>query len=211
MNPQNDSSYTTNGQKTVHAQQQQPAVLYQPIQPVQPVLQVVPQMYMPAAHQFLAALPLHGLTQSSAPVDCPVCRSRAMTNTSFEIGDNTQYVPLKFLRLCQSLGSSLVLFLRAWMHPLPHRRYQRCGPQMRKLWNSVGKMASQWRYQCFSSHHHVYATNIAESRTNAARSFATFNSSASEHQPTTYLPIDRSFATDSSRRYYHCKFRRHGQ
>jgi hypothetical protein len=91
MTPYN-GNYTTNGSGTVPSQQQPQSTVHP--QPVQWGIQAVPPTYIHVAPQFTGALPLHGLNQGSAPVDCPVCRSRAMTITNFESGDNTQFVPL---------------------------------------------------------------------------------------------------------------------
>lgn len=42
--------------------------------------------------QYQTATPLASLNRSPAPVDCPSCGERAMTVTSFESGNTTQYV-----------------------------------------------------------------------------------------------------------------------
>lgn len=42
--------------------------------------------------RFLTSVPLASLMRGAAPVDCPICGRRAMTDISVESGDFTQYV-----------------------------------------------------------------------------------------------------------------------
>lgn len=59
----------------------------------QPMQQApVQQMQMqPSIYQ--NAVPLHGLTEAAAPVDCPICRQRGLTRVEVVAGNTTQYVP----------------------------------------------------------------------------------------------------------------------
>lgn len=41
---------------------------------------------------FQTAIPLASLQKAPAPVDCPICHTRAMTRTEFHSGNTTQYV-----------------------------------------------------------------------------------------------------------------------
>jgi len=40
--------------------------------------------------RYLQATPIPSLGRSAAPVDCPACGKREMTNVSFEVGNSTQ-------------------------------------------------------------------------------------------------------------------------
>jgi hypothetical protein len=69
---------------------------YIPPQTRTPEVVVVPQpviVQQPAVVQQpakVAALPLQALNLSPAPVDCPICGTRAYTRTSYEVGSSTQ-------------------------------------------------------------------------------------------------------------------------
>jgi lipopolysaccharide-induced tumor necrosis factor-alpha factor len=56
-----------------------------------------PQPGMPPQQQsgtvYQNVTPIASLGRGPAPVDCPACGQRAMTNVAFETGNTTQYVP----------------------------------------------------------------------------------------------------------------------
>jgi lipopolysaccharide-induced tumor necrosis factor-alpha factor len=58
------------------------------------VATVVQTPYIQPRATFVSAVPLQALNQGPAPVDCPVCGTRAMTTTTYEAGSTTQFVPL---------------------------------------------------------------------------------------------------------------------
>lgn len=60
-------------------QQQAPVMPQQQQQPIQP-----------QQSQYRVGVPLSNLQDTAAPVDCPQCGTRAMTNISFESGNTTQ-------------------------------------------------------------------------------------------------------------------------
>ncbi|MCJ1344342.1 Nucleobindin-1 [Peltigera leucophlebia] len=64
-----------------------------PIGQQQPVLQQQQQQQQPLQpqqSQYRVGVPLSNLQDTAAPVDCPQCGTRAMTNISFESGNTTQ-------------------------------------------------------------------------------------------------------------------------
>lgn len=67
-----------------------------PVNAVQPQMtQMMPGLQMQQTgqgkpRQFMHATPLQSLNRGPAPVDCPVCSERAMTNIHFEVGNTTQ-------------------------------------------------------------------------------------------------------------------------
>lgn len=71
--------------RTVPMQQQQ-MPMHQNTMPVQQ------QMQQPMQQQstYQTALPLGNLQEAAAPVDCPVCRQRALTRTEYVSGNTTQ-------------------------------------------------------------------------------------------------------------------------
>ncbi|KAL9043315.1 MAG: hypothetical protein Q9214_003493, partial [Letrouitia sp. 1 TL-2023] len=60
-----------------YPQQQQQPVQHQPTMPVQ------------QASGYQTAVPLQNLQEAAAPVDCPSCRTRALTRTEFHSGNTT--------------------------------------------------------------------------------------------------------------------------
>jgi lipopolysaccharide-induced tumor necrosis factor-alpha factor len=56
-------------------------------QPVQPPPQ---QPFIQQRQTYAASVPMQALNQGPAPVDCPLCGVRALTNISFESGSSTQ-------------------------------------------------------------------------------------------------------------------------
>jgi hypothetical protein len=52
--------------------------------------QPAPQQAVGALRMYHTAMPIIALTQGAAPVDCPVCRQRAVTRTEYEAGSTTQ-------------------------------------------------------------------------------------------------------------------------
>ncbi|KAI4211705.1 MAG: hypothetical protein LQ351_005479 [Letrouitia transgressa] len=62
-----------------YPQQQQQPVQHQQTMPVQQV------------SGYQTAVPLINLQEAAAPVDCPSCRSRALTRTEFHSGNTTKY------------------------------------------------------------------------------------------------------------------------
>jgi len=58
---------------------------------------------LPPQSQFQTAIPLAALNRSPAPVDCPICHQRAMTNVHYESGGFTHLLALA-LCVCICLG-----------------------------------------------------------------------------------------------------------
>lgn len=56
----------------------------------QPGVQQYQQSPQPQQSQYRVGVPLSNLQDTAAPVDCPQCGTRAMTNISFESGNTTQ-------------------------------------------------------------------------------------------------------------------------
>jgi hypothetical protein len=80
-------------QPPVGAYPQPPAgVYYQP--PAGAYYQPAPPQAQPmgAPQTYYTALPIIALSQGPAPVDCPVCRKRALTRIEFQAGNTTQWV-----------------------------------------------------------------------------------------------------------------------
>lgn len=59
-------------------------------QQTQPIGQQQPPPPQPQQSQYRVGVPLSNLQDTAAPVDCPQCGTRAMTNVSFESGNTTQ-------------------------------------------------------------------------------------------------------------------------
>ncbi|KAF2673560.1 hypothetical protein BT63DRAFT_451611 [Microthyrium microscopicum] len=79
-------------QQPMMQQQQQPQMAYQ-----QPhMMQQQPVMMQPQTSVFQSAVPIQTLSESSAPIDCPSCKQRGMTNTSRVSGDCTHLWALGF-------------------------------------------------------------------------------------------------------------------
>lgn len=69
----------------IQQQQSQPLGQQQQQQPGVQQFQQTPQQ-----SQYRVGVPLSNLQDTAAPVDCPQCGTRAMTNISFESGNTTQ-------------------------------------------------------------------------------------------------------------------------
>lgn len=61
------------------------------------------QLPATGGHHYDNATPLSTLTRSSAPVDCPACSHRGMTNTSYKNGNTTRAWALGTLLVTWSL------------------------------------------------------------------------------------------------------------
>jgi len=72
----------------MHQPMQQPQMAYgQPQMMQQPVM--TQPMGPPGGHVYQSAVPIQTLGESSAPIDCPSCHQRGMTNTTRVAGDCT--------------------------------------------------------------------------------------------------------------------------
>lgn len=69
--------------RTVPMQQQQQMPMHQNTMPMQQPMQQQQSTYQ-------TAVPLGNLQEAAAPVDCPVCRQRALTRTEYVSGNTTQ-------------------------------------------------------------------------------------------------------------------------
>ena len=86
--PQQQMAYF---QQQQQQQPQQQAFNPQASMPQQQQQQQQQQMMMPGqARQFQNAVAIPNLGMGAAPVDCPTCGSRAMTNISYHAGNTTQ-------------------------------------------------------------------------------------------------------------------------
>ena len=70
--------------RSVPMQQQMP--MHQNTMPMQQQM----QQPMQSQSQYHTAIPLGNLQEAAAPVDCPVCRQRALTRTEYVAGNTTQ-------------------------------------------------------------------------------------------------------------------------
>ena len=129
--------YTTSAQPVdpMHQQHQQP-------QQQMPVQQAPVQGIQPQPSQYHTATPLGNLIEAAAPVDCPVCRQRALTRVEAVSGNTTQYVPtFVFFRRATAdscpprkcLGSSPLRLSLSRLYTLCDQQPQRCQPQVRQL------------------------------------------------------------------------------
>jgi lipopolysaccharide-induced tumor necrosis factor-alpha factor len=101
------------------------------------VPQFVPQQ--PGAP--LTATPIPALNRSSAPVDCPVCGTRALTSTRKVVGSSNQSVCFPQLSIpylsgfYQLVGSYRLLLLLCGMHSILARRPQGRRTLVHQLWH----------------------------------------------------------------------------
>ena len=98
--------------------------------------QQAPVNFAPPPVQFHSAIPLSNLGQGAAPTDCPMCRQRAMTVATPQVGNTTQYVHNDLLRCSMSYSTALpptqhvgpggLSPSRPWMCSLLYFGNQRC-------------------------------------------------------------------------------------
>ena len=131
----------------------------------QPMQQQYQQMYQ-------TAVPLGALQDASAPVDCPVCRHRALTILEKVSGNTVQYVRLFYClslpcpcnsvscksnmrvnkkkrmltsdsRVLQSVGRAGMFRPLSRLRALPNAQSQRCETQMRTLRGVTRRVAQE--------------------------------------------------------------------
>jgi len=106
-----------------------PQAVAMPVMVQQPV-----QMQQTTTQQYQIAVPLASLNQGSAPVDCPACHQRAMTNISHEVGGTTHaWAAL----LCFFLLLGCIPYMMTEMKDVAHR-CSKCGALL-ATWHRSGR------------------------------------------------------------------------
>jgi hypothetical protein len=69
---------------------------------------------MGAPQTYYTAVPIIALSQGPAPVDCPVCRKRALTMIEFQAGNTTQWVFCPFFSFRDRLIDGMLVFFKVY-------------------------------------------------------------------------------------------------